>query len=390
MGWHAYADRYTTSYNDETGEYSITMSAKGNENLTWETKKSWNAGIDFSLFKYRLNGSIEVYTGKTSNLLWSKTVPLSSGLMVASYPANVGTLLNRGIEFALDGTVIKKKDLSWDLNMNISHNHNEFTELDESIVDNGLRNSNSIIRVGGARYQAYMIKYAGVNEEGQAQYWQALDAEGNVMTNTYGTDSEGKPLVIAEEKLTTDITQASRYDLGSTLPKVIGGFGTTFNAYGFDLSAQFSFQLGGKFYDGSYQQLMHNGQETGHAMHKDLLNAWSETNKGSDIPRLSTAAADDPGVASQTAYDRFLISSNYLCLNNLSLGYTLPKKIVNPLSVKSIRVYFAGENLFLLTKRKGMDPRYNYGIGSMTSGGGLASGSYAAMRSITGGISVTF
>ena len=210
------------------------------------------------------------------------------------------------------------------------------------------------------------------------------------MTNTYGTDSEGKPLVIAEEKLTTDITQASRYDLGSTLPKVIGGFGTTFNAYGFDLSAQFSFQLGGKFYDGSYQQLMHNGQETGHAMHKDLLNAWSETNKGSDIPRLSTAAADDPGVASQTAYDRFLISSNYLCLNNLSLGYTLPKKIVNPLSVKSIRVYFAGENLFLLTKRKGMDPRYNYGIGSMTSGGGLASGSYAAMRSITGGISVTF
>ena len=390
MGWHAYADRYSTSYNDETGEYSVTMSAKGNDDLTWETKKSWNAGIDFSLFKYRLNGSIEVYTGKTSDLLWSKTVPLSSGLMVADYPANVGTLKNSGIELSLDGVILKTKDLQWNMNLNLSHNHNEFTELDASIVDNGLRYSNSIVRVGGSRYQAYMVKYAGVNEEGQALYYQALDSEGEVMTNTYGVDAKGNPLVIAEETTTTDITQASRYDLGTTLPTIIGGFGTTVNAYGFDLTAQFSFQLGGKFYDGSYQQLMHNGQETGHAMHKDLLNAWSPENRNSDIPRLSTAAADDPGVASQTPYDRFLTSSNYLCLNNLSVGYTLPKKWVTPLSVKSIRVYFAGENLFLLTKRKGMDPRYNYGIGSMTSGGGLASGSYSAMRSITGGISVTF
>ena len=391
MGWHAYADRYTTSYNDETGEYSITMSAKGNDELTWETKKSWNFGLDFSLFKYRLNGSIEFYTGKTSDLLWSKTVPLSSGLMVASYPANIGTILNRGIEFSIDGTIIKTKDLTWSLNLNLSHNHNEFTELDESIVDNGLRYSNSIIRLGGSRYQAYMIKYAGVDPEtGKAQYWQALDDKGNVLTNTYGTDSEGNKLVIAEEKLTDDITKASRYDLGSTLPKIIGGFGTSLDAYGFDLSAQFSFQLGGKFYDGSYQQLMHNGQQTGDAMHRDLLKAWTPENTNTDVPRLSTASSDDPGVASQTPYDRFLTSSNYLCLNNLSVGYTLPKKIVTPLSVNSVRVYFAGENLFLLTKRQGMDPRYNYGIGSMTSGGGLASGSYSAMRSITGGITVTF
>ena len=317
-------------------------------------------------------------------------MPLSSGLMVASYPANIGTLKNSGVEVSLDGVVLKTKDLQWNLNLNFSHNHNEFTELDASIVDNGLRYANSIVRLGGSRYQAYMVKFAGLNEEGQALYYQALDAKGNPMTNTYGTDAEGKPLVIAEETTTTDITKASRYDLGTTLPTIIGGFGTTVNAYGFDLTAQFSFQLGGKFYDGSYQQLMHNGQETGHAMHKDLLNAWSPENPNSDIPRLSTAAVDDPGVGSQTAYDRFLISSNYLCLNNLSLGYTLPKKWVTPLSVKNIRVYFAGENLFLLTKRKGMDPRYNYGIGSMTSGGGLASGSYSAMRSITGGISVTF
>lgn len=156
------------------------------------------------------------------------------------------------------------------------------------------------------------------------------------------------------------------------------------------MSAQFSYQLGGKIYDGQYQALMHNGTSKGSAMHKDLLNAWSETNKNSDIPRLSQAAADDPGIGSQTTQDRFLTSSNYLCLNNLTLGYTFPKALIRPLELTNLRVYVAGENIFMLTKRKGLDPRFNYGIGSMTSGSGLSGGGYAALRSITAGISLTF
>ena len=160
--------------------------------------------------------------------------------------------------------------------------------------------------------------------------------------------------------------------------------------FGIDIRTQFGFQLGGKIYDGGYQALMHNGQSAGTAMHKDLLKAWSPENPNSDIPRLSIAAADDPGVASQTAIDRFLTSCNYLSLNNLTLGYTLPKSIVRQLKMDNIRVYVAGENLFLLTKRKGLDPRFNYGIGSMTYGSGLSSGAYSTMRSITAGINITF
>ena len=399
MGWHAYADRFSTSYNNTTGEYNISMVSKGNDELTWETKKMWNFGLEFSLLKHRLNGSIEVYTGTTSDLLWSKTLPLSSGIMVASYPSNIGSIRNKGVEFTLDGTIIKTKDFDWNVNLALAHNKNEFTELDPSIAETGLRYSNQIIRVGGSVQQAYMVKYAGVDQtNGRAQYWKAYTwdtSEENMakpesertlvaLTNTYGSGP------IVKEELTYDITEASRYDVGDVLPTVQGGFGTTINVYGFDISAQFAFQLGGKFYDGSYQQLMHNGQSAGQAMHKDLLNAWSPENPHSDIPRLSTAAIDDPGVGSQTAYDRFLISSNYLSLNNLSIGYTLPKKWCTPLTMKSIRIYFAGENLFLLTKRKGMDPRYNNGIGSMTTGGGMASSSYSAMRSVTGGITVTF
>ena len=408
MNYYAYADRFSTTYNNDTGAYSIQQSAMGNEDLTWETKKSWNAGIDFALFKNRLIGSLEVYTGKTSDLLWSKTLPASAGKTVNSYYINIGTLKNSGIEFSLDANILRTKDINWNVNLALAHNKNEFTELDPAIVETGQRYSNQIIRVGGSSAQAYMVKYAGVNEEGQALYHAQflLDKDGNrinqdkledgsldPMTGDTQVNSYGEnPEFGVEEGLVTDISKATRYDVGDILPKVQGGFGTTLSVYGIELTAQFSFQLGGKFYDGSYQQLMHNAlaSEAGKAMHRDLLDAWSETNKGSNIPRLSNASVDDPGVGSQTAQDRFLTNSNYLCLNNLSLGYNLPRSIVTPLTLRGIRVYVAGENLFLLTARKGMDPRYNLGIGSMTSGGGLASGSYSAMRSITAGLTVTF
>jgi TonB-linked SusC/RagA family outer membrane protein len=393
MNDYAYADQFTTSYNSTTGEYSISMSRLGNENLTWETKKSWNAGIDFALFKNRITGSLEVYTGTTSNLLWSKNLPSSSGKTVNSYYTNIGAVRNSGIEFALDANIIRAKDINWNVNIALAHNKNKITELDPSISKYGQRYSNQILKVGGSMQHAYMVQYAGVNEQGQALYWKDTyvyekDAEGNETTDI-AVDGDGNYLVASSE-LTTNLDDATRRDCGDILPKVQGGFGTTLQAFGFDLTAQFSFQLGGKYYDGAYQQLMHNGQETGHAMHRDLLNAWSPENTNSNIPRLSTAAVDDPGSGSQTPMDRFLTSSNYLCLNNLALGYNLPKSIVTPLTLHNVRVYVAGENLFLLTKRKGMDPRYNLGIGGYTSGGGLASGSYSAMRSITAGVTVTF
>ena len=394
MRYHAYSDTYSTSYNAQTNDFNVTMNYKGNEELTWETKKAWNFGVDFSFFNYRLNGTFEVYTGTTSDLLWSKTLPLSSGLPVGSYPANVGSLRNSGVELSLDGDIIRTKDVKWNINLALGHNKNKIIELDEAISEKGLRYSNEIIREGGSLSHAYMVKYAGVDRtNGRAQYWKAYtykDQEAKnanelvALKNTYGDGP------IVKEELTYDITDASLYDMGDILPKVNGGFGTSLEAFGFDLSAQFSFQLGGKIYDGGYQALMHNGQEGGTAFHKDLLKAWSPENTNSDIPRLSTAAIDDPGVHSQTPYSRFLTSSNYLGLSNLTIGYSLPAKILRPLTLKAVRVYFAGENLFLLTARKGLDPRYNLGIGSMTDGQGRASGNYSAMRTITGGISVTF
>ena len=388
MGWHAYADTYTPSYNDETKEYTISQTGKGNENLTWEKKHMWNFGVDFSLFKYRLNGTFEVYTGRTKDLLYTKDLPLSSGINVNTYPTNIGELLNRGVELSLDGDIIRTKDIKWNVNLTLAHNHNEFVHLDPADEEaGGIKYSNSIIRVGGSMAQAYMLKYAGTYqgsykgevpannkfEPGQALWYaRELDENGN---------ETGKDIVV------NAVADASKYDQGSVLPKLIGGFGTSLDLYGVDLSAQFSFQLGGKTVDGAYQQLMVNGRSQGQAIHKDLLDAWSTENTGSDIPRFSYGDTD---ASTQSASSRWLTSSNYLTLNNLTVGYTFPKQWLNKLQVRSLRVFFAGENLFLLTARKGLDPRYTTGVGSFTTGAGMATSSYASMRSITAGLTVKF
>lgn len=390
--FHPYADLYTTTYNEDTGEYNITMYAKGNEDLTWEKSKAWNVGVDFSLFGNRLNGTLEWYRRATSDMLYTRDVPLSSGLTVSSYPVNIGSMYNRGVELSVDGTVIKTKNFEWGLNFNITHNKNKITELDSTTPEEGLIYTNRILKVGGTIYNAYLYKFAGVDHEtGEGMYYMdktvnVTDANGNVVT-----DADGNAVTKTETVTTKDPSLATQYDCGTTLPDAVGGFGTSITAFGFDLSAQFSFQLGGKIYDGSYQRTMSPSAATGSNLHKDLLKSWSEDNKNSDIPRMSSVSNDDYFmVGSQSGLDYFLTSSDYLCLSNLTIGYTLPKNLVSKLDLSNVRVYFAGDNLFLLTKRQGLDPRYNYGIGSMTQYSGLVSDSYSAGRSITAGITVTF
>ena len=174
-------------------------------------------------------------------------------------------------------------------------------------------------------------------------------------------------------------------EIGSVLPKVYGGFGTTVQLYGLDISAQFSFQLGGRYYDGTYQALMHTSSGVGTAWHKDALKAWSSTNPDSDIPRL-----DGDTSVGQTAVDNYLISSNYLSVNNITIGYSLPATLLSRMNMAGLRIYVTADNLAVVSARKGVDPRYSMGLGSFTSGSGLNSGSYSAMRTVTGGITLTF
>ena len=214
-------------------------------------------------------------------------------------------------------------------------------------------------------YTFYLKKYAGVNENGEALYYiQKKNEDG-----TYG-----------ERETTTKYSDATTYLCGTALPDVYGGFGTTFTYKGFDLSVDFTYQLGGQCYDGDYQSAMNSptSQGKGNVMHADLLNAWSPENPNSNIPRFQFA--DSYSAASS---DRFLTSASYLTLQNLNLGYTLPSNLCRPMGLEKLRIYLACDNVWTWSKRQGLDPRQSI------SGSGTTS-YYAPIRTISGGITVTF
>ena len=387
-GYYPYADQYEHSWTEADG-YKQKKNYVGNENLTWETSHSFNVGVDFELFNNYLNGTFEWFSRKTTDLLYSKSVPQSAGNPVGSIPVNVGSMRNRGFELTLDGSIIRTKNVNWTWNANFSHYVNKILSLDESVSENGIRSGNRIIKVGGSIYEAYMYKYAGVDPQtGEAQYYAEvlLDANGEP-TNTYVARPTQKQ--IDEKATTTVITKnfanATQYDLGTTLPKLFGGFGSSLSAYGVDFSFQLSYQLGGKYYDGSYQALMHTQASAGQAWHKDVLKAWTPENTNTNVPRN-----DGDIQVAQAAVDRFMVSSNYLSVDNVTLGYTFPSKWTRKIGIKSLRLYAAGDNLYVLAARKGIDPRFSMGVGGMTSGTGLNTGYYSALRTVTGGLTLTF
>ena len=368
-----YSDQYSHSYDGK--DYALTLSYKGNENLTWETNMSFNTGIDFELWNGRLNGSIEYFNRDTKDLLYSKNVPYSAGNPTGVIPVNVGSIRNRGFEVTLDGAIIQTKNVFWNWNINLSNYKNTILSLDESVSENGIKGSNFIYKIGGSLYDAYMYKYAGVDpENGQGLYWKHIDEE---------KDENGNVTKEASDEKTAVFSDATRYELGSVLPKLYGGFGTSLNAYGVDFSIQCSFQLGGKYYDGNYQQLMWTQASAGQAWHKDVLKAWTPENTDTDVPRM-----DGDTQVAQSAVDRFFVSSNYLSINNVTLGYTLPASWTKKVSISSLRFYVAGENLAVFAARKGLDPRNAFGLGSFTMAQG--SSSYGSMRTITGGVTLTF
>ena len=363
--------RYMTYYAIENSNDNVSLvpSALGNKDITWETVGTFNTGIDFSFWKGRLSGSIEYYYKKTSDMLFWFSLPTSYGY--SGYYDNIGDMRNTGVEFTLNGDVIRTRDLTWSLYANIATNSNKITYIpDENKVTEcdgvkGYVDGSYFIGEGESMYNLRYRKYAGVNEEGLATYWKDI------------TDKDGN--VTGEERVTNP-SEATYHLIGTAMPKAYGGFGTRFEYKGFDLSLDFNYQLGGKCYDAIYAESM-AAQTTnnGHAIHKDMYDAWSATNTSSNIPRWQYNEQYAPNAAS----DRFIISSNYLSFNNFTVGYTLPSKLTNKIKISKLRFYVVGDNICYWSKRKGMDPR-------MSISGGTSSAYYSPMRTISGGVSVTF
>jgi len=367
----AYTDLYSLSKATDTS-MSPSFYRMGNPDITWETTTNFNFGIEFSLWKGRVTGNVDLYTKKTSDLLFWLSVPESAGSR--GYYGNIGDIRNLGVELALTGSIVRTRDVDWDITMNLSHNKTKILSLPQSkTADNGgFYESYYWYEKGGPLYNYMTYAYAGVNEKGEALYYYDANLHQNGVNNI---SKPGKQ----HSGTTTLIGEASRYATGSTLPKVFGGFSSLVRIGHFDASATFDYQIGGKMYDVRYASLMSPGVSAagaGSTFHKDWAKAWSPNNTSSNIPRWQFGDQ-------YAAYgsDRFLTNASYLNFQSFTVGYTIPNKLTK--NISKIRVYAAGENLGFWSARKGMDPRYSYGRNEQVS-------VYSPMRNISGGVQLTF
>lgn len=358
--YYPYTDQFSVSENN--GAFAITMSEKGNPDITWETSKNLNAGIDFSLFNNRLNGTIEGWARTTEDMLYFKPVPASLGY--SFLPVNIGSVRNAGIDFELNGDVYRSKDIKWNVYVNGSSYKNKILELSPELNGEWVEGT-YIYKEGHSMYNRYLRSYAGVDPQTGVSLWYT------------DTDKDGND--VGHKGATTDkFASAKQYEYGDVLPKISGGFGTSVDAYGFDFSIGFNYQLGGEIFDSGYSSLMHGGSSSdqGHNWHMDILKAWTPENPDTNVPVLNTDY-----YANGTS-DRFMTSSNYLTLQNITFGYSLPKQLLRKIDMEKVRVYFVADNIALISARKGLDPRLGFGA-SNTQG-------YSPIKSISGGISLTF
>ena len=352
--YYPYMDQYTLS--NSNSDFATTLYYKGNADITWETSHSFNTGFDFAFWSGKLSGSVEYFSRKTTDMLYFKPVAPSMGY--SRFPENVGSMINRGVELDLSSNIISTKDFTWDINFNLTHFKNEVLELAPEL--NGqLIDGSRIYREGESMYQLYLPKYVGVNPETGESQWALTEPNE------------------AGETVTTSYSEASsnRFATGDILPKVYGGFGTSLTFHGFDFSIAFAYQLGGRILDYTYQSLM-STDAMGSAWHVDMLNAWTPENTNTNVPRMNVKDL-------YTSYtsDRWLTSSDYLSLQNITFGYTLPKSWTRKLQIDGIRLYFVADNVALWTARKGLDPRQGYVA---------ADNVYSPIRTISGGISLNF
>ena len=398
IGNYLFTNTYTvTNSNDQVS--LVPSTTQGNPNISWEKNAKFNIGVDFSFWKRRLEGGIEFYNNKTNDMLFRLPLPVSFGY--TGFYDNVGDMVNRGVEIEVRGDIIRNNLLTWSAYANLTTNHNEVTRLPEErrtqhywTADgkryDGFNSGTYFYAEGLSTYSYTTHKYAGtyngsykgeVPEGNNFQDGQSLWYKTN-----YKKDADGNYIYLDEDQtirefesltVTNNYSEADDYIVGDIMPKVYGGFGSSLDIKGFDISADFTYQLGGKVYDSTYASLM-SLNSTGGALHKDILNAWTAENPNNDIPRLQY---NDRYMAGGS--DRFLTSARFLSLQNVTLGYTFPRKATEKLKIQKLRLYFVGDNLYVWSARKGLDPR-------MVLAGAVNNTYYSAIRTFSGGISVTF
>lgn len=354
--YYAYQSVYNLGWNN-VGNPGALVGGLPNPGLVWEGNKTFNVGVDFSLFRNRLQGTIEYFNRISDDLIFAVPLPPSTGQL--SINQNIGALKNEGVELQLGFNAIRGKDFNWRIDLNMTHFKNVFTKLppgQDDIVDGSKK-----IMVGRSRYDFWLREYAGVDRStGEALFYKDV------------LDSDGKPT--GERELTNDVSKASYGYHGSSIPDFTGGLTNSFNYKGFDLSFLLTFSKGGKFLDQNYQSIMHFGSY-GTAWHTDILNRWQKPGDVTNVPRVMYGAVNQ-----DAATTRYLFDGSWLNIKNVTLSYSIPNNLIRRAGISGIQVFGNVDNAYMFTTRKGMDPQRSFA--------GTSDWSYTPFRTVTFGLNV--
>ncbi len=351
---------FTTSY--ATGSYAGSSSyAKkntANDNLKWETTASYNLGTDLGLYNGRLNFVLDLYYKKTSDLLLDVPMGFSTG--VTSQIQNVGNVVNKGIEFAVNGTLLKRRHLNWTASANIAHNHNEITDM--GITNNVIQGADNeqILRRGESLGSFYGLKFLGIVQQGE---------DVSKLPTVSGSAPKAGDLKFEDHNGDGKVDGNDRQILGSIQPDFTYGFSSQFQYREFDASITFAGSHGNKVYNALGRRLEQTGDS--YNVLATVKDSWTAENGGNTLPY---AGNDRPFSHIDS---RYVQSASYLKLRNLTIGYRprLPKTF--PVAV---RIYATATNLFTITPYKGYDPEVS---------GGTDRGAYPSARTFTFGVNLT-
>ncbi|MBC9931809.1 TonB-dependent receptor [Chitinophaga qingshengii] len=372
------------------------MISSGNPNLRWETNEQTNIGLDLAFLKNRLSLTLDVYQRTTKDLLLQAALPYSHGIESATGFKNVGKLQNKGLEITLAGTVVDKKDFTWNSNFNISFNQNKILSLAEgqqsilygsgtffNTTYSGLFPYISVI--GRPLGEMYGLVFDGVYQYSDFDLMPngTYLLKPDVPTNGSARNAI-QPGDIKYKDLNGDM-QVNNQDytiIGSGLPKHTGGFSNDFRYRNFDLNILLQWSYGNDIINAN-RYVFEGGIVNNPNLNQfaTYANRWTPTNPSNTLFRAG-------GMGNAAYSSRVVEDGSYLKLRTVSLGYNVPNTWLKRAKISKLRIYASAQNIYTWTKYSGMDPEVSGRQSNLSPGFDYAV--YPHSLSYVTGLNVTF